>query len=243
MIKERSLEYRHGDAVLEGVLAWDDAWQTPMPGVMIAHAWGGQGAFEAGKARRLAELGYAGFALDLYGKGVRGSSREQNAALMQPLLKDRALLQARMLASLDALRAQHEVDGGRIAVMGFCFGGLCALDLARTGADLKGAISFHGLFVPPGNTAGKKIAARVLALHGNDDPMVPVEQVVGLEQELTAAGADWQIHVYGHTMHSFTNPEANDPAHGTVYNENADRRSWQTLLNFLDEIFQADGRE
>ena len=237
MIKDRSVEYRHGDTVLEGVLAWDDAWQTPMPGVLISHAWGGQGAFETEKARRLAEVGYVGFALDLYGKGIRGASPEENAKLMQPLLKDRPLLQARMQASLAALRAQKEVDKSRVAVMGFCFGGLCSLDLARSGADLRGAVSFHGLFVPPGNTAGRKIGAKILALHGNDDPMVPVEQVVGLEKEMTQAGADWQIHVYGNAVHAFTNPEANDPRRGTVYNEAADRRSWQALLNFLEEIF------
>jgi dienelactone hydrolase len=237
MIKVRSLEYRHGDATLEGVLAWDDTWQSPMPGVMISHAWGGQGAFEAEKAQRLAEVGYVGFALDLYGKGVRGRNPDENAKLMHPFLEDRALLQARMQESLNVFRAQKEVDKSRVAVMGFCFGGLCALDLARTGADVRGAVSFHGLFTPPGNTAGRRIKAKILALHGNDDPMVPVEQVVGLEKEMTQAGADWQIHVYGNAVHAFTNPEANDPKRGTVYNEAADRRSWQALLNFLEEIF------
>jgi dienelactone hydrolase len=130
------------------------------------------------------------------------------------------------------------VDSKRVAAIGFCFGGLCVLDLARTGADLAGVASFHGLLNSPGNTQGKKIKAKVLVLHGNDDPMVPVEQVVALEKELTAAGADWQIHTYGHTVHAFTNPAANDPKFGTVYEPKADRRSWQSLRNFLEEIFE-----
>jgi dienelactone hydrolase len=240
MIKDKLVEYRHGDTVMEGLLAFDDAWQKPRPAVLIAHAWGGRSEFEDGKARLLAEMGYAGFALDLYGKGRRGSTKEENAKLMEPFMKDRALLQARMQAALETARAQEQVDRGRIAVMGFCFGGLCALDLARTGADVRGAVSFHGLFIPPGNTQGKKIRAKVLALHGHDDPMVPVEQVVALEKELTEAGADWQIHVYGNTMHAFTNPHANDPGFGTVYSEAADRRSWQALLNFLAEVLDGE---
>ena len=135
------------------------------------------------------------------------------------------------------MRKQSVVDEARTAAMGFCFGGLCVLDLARIGTDIRGVISFHGLFIPPGNTDGTKIKARVLALHGNDDPMAPPESVLALEKELTQAGADWQIHVYGNAMHSFTNPDANNPQMGTVYNENADKRSWVTLKNFLEEIF------
>ena len=122
--------------------------------------------------------------------------------------------------------------------MGYCFGGLCVLDLARTGADILGAISLHGLFTAPGNTAANKITAKILALHGHDDPMVPVESVVALETELTEAGADWQIHIYGHTTHAFTNPHANDPGFGTVYHPQADMRAWRSLQNFLEEIFR-----
>ena len=156
---------------------------------------------------------------------------------MKPFLEDRAMLQSCLVKILETLQTQTEVDESNIAAMGFCFGGLCALDLARIGADLKGVVSFHGLFGAPGNTEGNKIKAKVLALHGHEDPMVPVEAVSDLQNELNAAGADWQIYVYGDTMHAFTNPVANDPSFGTVYSEKADKRSWQALLNFLEEIF------
>lgn len=237
MIKERLIEYEHDGTVLEGFLAYDDANDNPAPGILISHAWAGRSDFECQKARDLAELGYAGFALDLYGKGVLGGGPEENSKLMGPFLEDRALLQSRLTQSHETMKAQAEVDADRTAAIGFCFGGLCVLDIARIGTDIKGVISFHGLFNAPGNTEDRKIKARILALHGNDDPMVPVEMVTGLEKELSEAGADWQIHVYGNAKHAFTNPAANDPNLGTVYNANADRRSWQAMKNFLEEIF------
>lgn len=233
---ERYIEYEHDGVVLEGLLAWNDSTPGPRPGVLVSHAWGGRGEFECDKARRFAELGYAGFALDVYGKGVHGSGPEENAKLMQPFLSDRALLQARMALALETMRVQVEVDAARTAAIGYCFGGLCVLDLARTGSDVRGVISTHGLFGPPGNTAGKKIGAKVLALHGHEDPMVPVEAVNAFENELTEAGADWQIHVYGSTMHAFTNPDANNPGMGTVYNAAADRRAWVVTVDFLEEV-------
>lgn len=239
MIKERPVEYRHDGVLLEGMLAYDDAAKSRRPGVLISHAWAGRSGFECEKARALAKLGYAGFALDLYGKGVLGKGPDENMKLMQPFMQDRGKLQDRLKSALSAFQSQPEVDKSRIVAMGFCFGGLCALDMARSGADVRGVVSMHGLFTPPGNTKGKKIKAKVLALHGNDDPMVPVAQVEDFEKELTEAGADWQIHVYGNTMHAFTNPEANEPARGTVYNAAADRRSWKALINFLEEVLLA----
>ena len=236
MIKERLVEYQHNGTILEGLLAYDDSTAGARPGILVSHAWGGRGEFECNKARALAELGYAGFALDLYGKGVLGSNPEENTRLMTPFLEDRALLQARLTLALETMQSQEEVDSDNCAAIGFCFGGLCVLDLARIGTNIKGVISFHGLFTPPGNTGGTNIKARVLALHGNEDPMVPVDAVTGLENELTAAGADWQIHVYGNTKHAFTNPEANMPDMGLLYNADADRRSWQTMKNFLGEV-------
>lgn len=236
-IQTKTVEYSQDGKTFEGFLAWDGGKSGSRPGVVISHAWGGAGEFEQDRARDLAQLGYAGFCLDLYGKGVRGSNPEENSKLMQPFLKDRALLQSRMQLAVDVARKQEQIDDAKVAAMGYCFGGLCVLDLARTAADVRGVVSFHGLFAPPGNTAGNKIKAKVLALHGWDDPMVPPDAVVALAAELTEAGADWQIHGFGHTKHAFTHPEAQDPAHGLQYNESAKNRSWKMLVDFLAEIF------
>lgn len=236
-IQTRTIDYQDGDVDLQGYLAWDDAVEGKRPGVMIAHAWAGRSDFENGKAEELAKLGYVGFALDNFGKGILGRNTEENNALIQPFLDDRAMLQGRLQIALDVLKGLDEVDASRVAAIGFCFGGLCVLDLARTGTDLAGVVSFHGLFGSPGNTAGNKVKAKVLALHGWDDPMAPPDQVVSLAEELSSMGADWQLHGYGNTMHAFTNPQANDPDFGTVYNPDADRRSWNAMQNFLSEIF------
>lgn len=236
-IQTRNVEYRDGDVILEGYLAWDDSGSDSRPGVLISHAWAGRGELEENRAEQLAELGYVGFAMDLYGKGVKGKNPEENNALMQPFLQDRGALQRRMKLALERLRKQKEVDAARVAAMGFCFGGLCVLDLARTGADLRGVASFHGLFSPPGNTEGNRIGAKVLVMHGWNDPMATPDQLLALAAELTSMGADWQIHAYGNTLHAFTNPAANDSGRGTVYDASADRRSWQNLQLFLAEIF------
>ncbi len=235
-IQTRPIEYFHNGALLEGLLAFDDAQSGPRPAVLVSHAWVGRNEFAVGKARALAELGYVGFALDMYGKGAIGSGPEENARLMGPFMDDRALLQGRQAAALETVRKQPEVDASRVAAIGFCFGGLCVLDLARSGADLRGVVSFHGLLTPPGNAEGNTILPKVLVLHGYDDPMGPPEQVLALADELTRAGADWQIHAYGGTVHAFTNPRANDPGFGTVYKQSADRRSWQAMRNFLEEV-------
>lgn len=236
-IQTRTIDYDDGDTALEGLIAWDDDNDKPRPGVMVCHAWAGRSQFEDNKAVELAKLGYTGFALNLYGKGVLGSGPDENAALMTPFLDDRPMLQKRLLLSLETMRNQPEVDESSVAAIGFCFGGLCVLDIARTGADIDGVVSFHGLFGSPGNTSGNKIKAKILALHGWNDPMATPDSVVALGEELTAMGADWQLHGYGNTMHAFTSPDANDPAMGTVYSESADRRSLAAMQNFLAELF------
>ena len=236
-IQERVIEYPIGDAIYQGLLAWDEGISGPRPGVLVAHAWGGRSPFEDDKARWLASLGYAGFALDMYGKGIRGATVEENTALMTPLVDNRDELQARIGAALSTLREQDEVDARRCAAMGFCFGGLCVLDLARIGTPLAGVVSVHGLFNPPGNTRDTAIQARVLCLHGYDDPMVEPAAVLELAAELSAAGADWQVHAYGGTRHAFTNPQANDAQMGTIYSATADRRAHVAMRNFFAELF------
>lgn len=236
-IKTRLVEYAEADCVMEGLLVWDDSYQEPRPGVLVAHTIAGRSDFEELRAWQLAELGYVGFAADVYGKGTRTTDIDQNRSMMQSLLADRNRLQRRLLAAVNALRAQEPVDESAIAAMGFCFGGLGVLDVARTGEELAGVISFHGLLNPPGNTAGNRVSAKILVLHGWDDPMATPEQVVALADELTAMDADWQLHGYGNTMHAFTNPAANEPDAGKLFSENADRRSWAVARGFLAELF------
>jgi dienelactone hydrolase len=236
-IVSNTVGYLDGDALLEAFFAFDDSLSGRRPAVLINHTWVGRDDFVAEKAKKLAASGYVGFAVDMYGKGVLGSDAEENAKLMQPFMDNRQLLQKRMQAALYALKLLPWVDVNNCAAIGFCFGGLCSLDLARTGADLKGVVSFHGLLGAPGNTQDDAIKAKILALHGHNDPMVPVEQVLAFEQEMTKAGADWQLHTFGNTMHAFTNPVANNPDFGTVYQPDADRRSWLLMENFLSEIF------
>ena len=233
----REVEYQHRDVVFEGTLAVDNATAIKRPVVLVSHAWGGRDDFAIQKARELAKLGYVGFALDLYGKGVLGRDKDENRALMAPLLEDRLLLQARMDTAVEVASAQPEADASKVGAIGYCFGGLCVLDLARTGSKVAAVVSFHGLFTPPNNTAGRKINSRVLVLHGYDDPMAAPDTMLALATELTEAQADWQIHAYGSTVHAFTNPAATDPDFGTVYSADADKRSWRSMTDFLKDSF------
>lgn len=208
----------------------------PHPAVLVVHNWAGQSETDNAVARKLARLGYVGIAIDVYGKGKRGTEGQDNGALMGPWAGDRAALRQRLLAAVDAAKAHPAVDASKLAVIGYCFGGLCALDVARAAPEgVLAAASFHGIYGPPELGAHGPISAKVLVLHGWDDPMTPPDAMVGLAQELTAAGADWQVHAYGHTMHAFTSIHANSPP--TVYNKSADERSWAALQGFLAESF------
>lgn len=232
-VSTKTIDYEQAGQTYEGFLAMPEG--TPKAVVVVCHAWGGQDAFDHDKAKMLAEWGYAGFALDVYGKGKRGSTKEESQALMEPLASNRSELQNRLKYSLEIAKKESGCD--KAASIGFCFGGLCVLDMARAGMDVDGVASFHGILGAPGNTDGHKTKSKVLALHGWDDPMAKPEDVMAFTKEMTEAGADWQLHAYGGTMHAFTNPQANDPDFGTVYNPAAERRSLAALKDFLGELF------
>ena len=236
-IQVQKVEYRDGDTVLEAHVAYDEAVSGTRPGVLVSHTWAGRTEFEDRKAEQLAELGYVGFALDLFGKGVVGSGPEENAGLIQPFLDDRPMLPKRMQLALDQLRGQKDVDSNRVAAGGFCFGGLCVLDLARSAAELRGVVSFHGLLGSPGNTAGNTMKAKALLLHGWKDPLATPEQVLEFATEMDGLDADWQLHAYGKSMHAFTNPNANEADRGMLYDPVAEHRSWDSMRLFLDEVF------
>jgi dienelactone hydrolase len=221
---------------LEGVLVGrrDNA---PRPTVIIFPTVVGVSELELGFARQLVELGFNGFVADLYGKQFRGAERSVMRAQMDRLLADRGALRRRLVAVLNQVRGLDGVEAENIAAIGYCFGGLCALDLARSGADITGAASFHGLFDAP-DLPPQPIHARVAAFHGWDDPLVPPDSVLALAAELTQAGADWQIHAYGNVRHGFTNPNAAAAGMDAVrYNALAAERSWTSLINFLEELF------
>jgi dienelactone hydrolase len=227
--------YHDGDTACEGYVAMP-AGPGPHPAVLIAHNWAGQTANDNAVADKLAALGYIGIAIDVYGKGVRGDLQGDNSSLMNPWMGDRAGLRRRLLAAVTAAVAHPMVDDQRIAIIGYCFGGLCALDVARSGTpDIKAAVSFHGVYHPPGLGEQGPISAKVLVLHGWDDPMTPPDATVALAHELNKARADWQLHAYGQTMHAFTFEGANNPAGGIQYNPAADRRSWRSMVDFLAE--------
>lgn len=230
--------YYHHEQALYGHLAYTDENLQKRPTVLIAHDWSGQNAFARQKAEELAHLGYVGLALDLYGEGRTGDTIEEKQALMHPLISDRSFLQERMQASLDAAKALPMVDPNHIVVAGFCFGGLCALDLARTGAPIAGAVSFHGLLSAPQSLEEREISANILVLHGYDDPMVRPHDVENFCQEMTRAKANWQVHTYGQTQHAFMVPDAHNLALGTIYQPETASRAWQVFLNFLSEVFQ-----
>ena len=207
------------------------------PVIMLIPTVMGVSDLELGFGRQLVELGYSAFVADLFGRRFRpGVDRDEAFAAMTRLKSDRSALRRRLLALLDQLRSLDAVDAARVAVAGYCFGGMCALDIARSGADVAAAVAFHGLFDPP-DWPTEPVKAKVVAFHGWDDPMATPDMAVALGRELTGAGADWQIHAYGQTEHGFTNPAAQGAVPGVHYKPIAAERSWTSFINLLEEVF------
>ncbi|MGL4399274.1 MAG: dienelactone hydrolase family protein [Luteolibacter sp.] len=237
---EKTVTYQQDGAILEGFHVYDDAVTGKRPGVLVVHQWTGLSDYEKRRSRMLAEMGYNVFAADIYGKGIRPQPPEAGKEAGK-FKSDRKLYRARLTAALDQLKADERTNPEKIAAIGYCFGGTGVLELARSGADIVGVVSFHGgLDSAPGMTAeAGKIPAKILVLHGAADPYVPSAQVAAFQQEMTDAKADWEMVSYGGAVHSFTHPEAgDDPSKGAAYNASADRRSWVAMQSFFAELFK-----
>lgn len=231
-----TVEYQADEVVLKGYLAYNDSVDGQRPGVLVVHEWTGLGEHPKNSARKLAELGYIALAVDMYGGGKVTEDTKEAAALSSHVKKDPDLARARFTAALDFLKNHRLCDPDRIAAIGYCFGGTVVLEMARSGLDLDGVVSFHGGLKSAIPEDARNIKAKILVCHGADDPHVPPEEVAAFQEEMRRAGADWQFIAYGGAVHSFTNPAANSES--ARYNADAAGRSWETMKIFFREIFR-----
>ncbi len=238
-VHSRLVEYRDGDTLLEGYLTYDDSIiKGQRPGVLLAHQWMGLGDYEKKRADMLAKLGYNVFAVDIYGKGVRPKDTKEATALATKYKSDRDLLRRRMTAGLEVLQTNELTDPKQIAAIGYCFGGTAVIELARSGADIAGVVSFHGGLDSPRPEDGRNIKCKVLAMQGADDPFVTPKEMAAFEDEMRKARVDWELIKYGGAVHAFTQWDAgSDNSKGAAYNEEADKRSWEEMKQFFAEIF------
>ena len=231
------VEYRQGDVLLEGYMAYDDSFKGQRPGVLVVHDWLGVGSYVKARTQQLASMGYIAFAPDIYGKSVRPTNAKEAAGVAAQYKADPTLLRLRVNAGLDILRNHPRVDAARIAAIGYCFGGATVLELARSGANIAAVVSFHGNLSTKAQEDAKNIRAKILVLHGADDPFVPADEVSAFQDEMRKAGVDWQMVIYGGAVHSFTNPgSGNDAASGSAYNRIADKRSFEAMKTFFAEV-------
>lgn len=236
---EKSVTYDQGGVTLEGFHVYDDALPGQRPAVLVIHQWTGLSEYEKRRSRMLAELGYNVFAADIYGKGIRPQVPEAGKEAGK-FKTDRTLFRARISAALAVLKSDERTQPDKVAAIGYCFGGTGVLELARSGADVQGVVSFHGSLDAAADMAAAagKIPSKILVLHGAADPYVPAGQVAGLQKELADAKADWQMIFYSDAVHSFTQKEAGDDvSKGAAYQETADKRSWEAMKLFFKELF------
>lgn len=234
----KDIEYKDGNTVLQGYIAYDNSSNNIRPGVLIVHQWKGLSDYEKMRARMLAELGYVAFAVDIYGKDVRPSTTEEAGKEAGKYYEDVKLMRERVNTGLAELLKQEFVDKNRIAAIGYCFGGKVVLELARSGAEVKGVVSFHGSLSTPDPNDAKNIKCKISVQHGAIDPFVKEESIIAFKKEMEDAKADYVLTEYSGAVHSFTMEGAgNDPSKGAAYNEKADKRSWKAMQNFFDEIF------
>jgi dienelactone hydrolase len=237
-IHTETIDYKQGDTTLEGFLAYDDSISGKRPGVLVVHQWLGLTDYEKMRARMLAQLGYVAFCADIYGKGVRPKNVQEAGALAGKFKADRSLLRARVNAGLDVLKHNPLVDTNRVAAIGYCFGGTAVIELALSGAQLNGVVSFHGGLDAPNPQDAGNIKCSVLALAGANDPFQNPDDLAAFENEMRDAKVDWEITFYGNAVHAFTQPNPGFVNPGAHYNEKADKRSWQAMKDFFAEIFE-----
>ena len=236
-VKTETVEYKEGNTALEGYLIYDDAIVSKRPGILIVHQWKGAGDYEKKRGEMLARMGYVAFVADIYGKGVRPQQVPEASAQAAKYKEDRQLLRKRVRAGLEQLKKARMVDAENTAAIGYCFGGTTALELARSGADLDGVVSFHGGLSTPVPEDARQIKAKVLVLHGADDPHVPPAEVHAFIEEMQKGNVNWQLNAYGGAVHSFTDWNAKDRSRGAAYDEQADKRSWEAMKMFFEELF------
>ena len=238
-IVTKTIPYQSGDVQCEGYIAYDDRFEGKRPGILVAHQWLGLTNYEKTRAVQLASLGFVAFALDLYGKTNRPADTAAAGKIAGTFKADRILWRKRASDGFQTLLAQPNVDATKVAAIGYCLGGGTVLELARSGADAKGVVSFHGSLDTPTPEDAKNIKGKVLVLHGAIDPLAPMPTVLALSDEMEKARRDYQIVLYSGAVHSFTQPEAgNDPSKGAAFNADADRRSFEAMLVFFDELFR-----
>jgi dienelactone hydrolase len=236
-VVEKVVEYEVGGVLCEGFHAYDDAVEGKRPAVLIVHQWTGLTDYEKMRARMLVGLGYNVFALDVYGKGVRPQP-PASAQESGKYKSDRALYRERLKAGLAVLTQDERTDANKVGVIGYCFGGMGALELARSGAKVAGAVSFHGGLESPTPADAKNIQGEVLVLHGDIDPFVPDAEVAGFEKEMQAAEVSYHLVRYPGAVHAFTQKMAgNDPSKGAAYDEKADLASWEEMRKFFNRVF------